>query len=752
MHQRGFSLLELSVILLIIGTMAGGLMVIANKKVEQNKYDITIDRLKLIDKTLTAYSQRGHILPCPASATADVDSANFGVSDNCAGSAPALAGVSVAVDSTGASTAGTADEVWIGAVPTRALSLPDSVMFDGWGDRIRYVVVKSLASSVAEFENFQTTTSGMTAGILIQDGYAHNLTDISKLNVAAYTLISFGKDKVGARPRIAATVPVACPSASTVKSEENCDDDNIFIDTAYNDGNVAATYYDDIMRWRSWYRLAPVEKPELPELIPNLMGVGQAGGCAVNTSAQLVCWGTNQFGTLGLNNKNYAYSIPQATGTAGTGTNFTDWEKVSVNGRSVCGLRNGGELWCWGRNGLNQLGNGVGSGYPCEDSSSSCTEHVVIPTRIGAYSDWVFAVAGGCGIRSNGRAYCWGVCPGDNATPCNGDDSLDNNIINTYVHASKGPVEIKTDATYTASPNTAFTDWVKIRKSAHGGCGLRANGELWCWGLNLAGTVGDGSATLVDPNDAMATGMKRGVVPTVGGCQGNYKDVAGGDGVMCGICRTGEAYCWGSNTSGQLGANIAPYCPTTGTCQVGAIAQVIGSPDPRESIPPYYEGVQFNTTTSSASNPITATAANTYTIGAAYFRTTPVLVSGGYRWSTMVSATGSIGQTVCGVTVDGHAYCWGDNYNESRGTSGPDAKVPTEVYGGYSDWIDYGMGQKFVCGTRSDKKMYCWGDRWYCDLGQGEPGANPATSLAQTLSICADKVNPSPVYGLTLPF
>ena len=732
MHQRGFSLLEMSVVLLIVGSMTGGMLVMANKKVEQNKYDITQDHLQLIDQTLTAYATRGHILPCPASSDAALNSATFGVADNCAAAAPALSGI-IADD------AGTADEVWIGVVPTRALDLPDSVMFDGWGNRIRYAVVKSLASSVDEFENFTTTVSGMTAGLQVKDGYGNSLTSVTGLNVAAYALVSFGKDKVGARPRTGTSIPVACPSSSAVKSEENCDDDSLFIDATYNDGTVAASYFDDLVRWKSWYRIAPVEKPELPPFVPNIISVGQAGGCAVNDQALLMCWGTNQFGTLGQNHKNYAYSIPQPAGTAGTATNFTDWEKVSVAGRTVCGIRNGGELWCWGRNGMAATGNGTGSGYPCNETSG-CAEHVVIPTRIGAASDWVSASPGG-GIRSDGRAYGWGNCPGDNATSCAGDDSFFNNATNTFV--SKVPAEIHTDFT-SATPNATFTDWVDLARGGRGGCGLRANGEIWCWGLNAQGQVGDG--TIDDPIAAPI--QRRGVVPISGGCQGNFSSVYSGGSFSCGICRTGEAYCWGSNTQGQLGAGKAPWCAVSGGCTTSSNQWQSSAPQPDWPVTPYYESIPFNPLTNTTTNPVTQTASSTATIPAGYFYLTPQLVSGGMSWSTLTLA----GETACGITTSGHAYCWGDNSNAVFGAPGNDSNVPKEVAGAYSDWLDVGTGQKEICGSRADKKLYCWGDGWYCDLGAGEPTANPATNMADSVAKCADHSSPNAVYNLTLPF
>ncbi len=72
--------------------------------------------------------------------------------------------------------------------------------------------------------------------------------------------------------------------------------------------------------------------------------------------------------------------------------------------------------------------------------------------------------------------------------------------------------------------------------------GVTATGEAYAWGLNADGELGDGSTT--DSNVPVAV---------VGGL--SFALVTGGANHTCGLTVGGIliAYCWGLNSSGQLG-------------------------------------------------------------------------------------------------------------------------------------------------------------------------------------------------------
>lgn len=74
-------------------------------------------------------------------------------------------------------------------------------------------------------------------------------------------------------------------------------------------------------------------------------------------------------------------------------------------------------------------------------------------------------------------------------------------------------------------------------------CGLAASGAAYCWGLNQNGQLGDGTTT-----------DRASPVAVVGGVTFAALATGGGYGLhSCGLTASGAAYCWGSNSSGQLG-------------------------------------------------------------------------------------------------------------------------------------------------------------------------------------------------------
>jgi alpha-tubulin suppressor-like RCC1 family protein len=72
-------------------------------------------------------------------------------------------------------------------------------------------------------------------------------------------------------------------------------------------------------------------------------------------------------------------------------------------------------------------------------------------------------------------------------------------------------------------------------------CGLTAEGTAYCWGANLAGELG--SATASELYSAVPVKVEA----TVG-----FGAVTGGEHSECALS-DGAAYCWGSNSHGQLG-------------------------------------------------------------------------------------------------------------------------------------------------------------------------------------------------------
>ena len=136
------------------------------------------------------------------------------------------------------------------------------------------------------------------------------------------------------------------------------------------------------------------------------VSAGSAATCAVKQSGTLYCWGKGNFGQVGVGN-NDNQTLPQQVGVhegAAAGL-ATGWTQVSIGEDHACGIKDGGQLYCWGTNDSGQLGL---------SGSNSRTS----PTRVGVGQDyaegWVSVSAAEnftCGRRlvsGDHQLLCWG--------------------------------------------------------------------------------------------------------------------------------------------------------------------------------------------------------------------------------------------------------------------------------------------------------------------------------------------------------
>lgn len=238
------------------------------------------------------------------------------------------------------------------------------------------------------------------------------------------------------------------------------------------------------------------------------VSAGSVHTCAVSVDGHLFCWGDNFYGTLGIG----AVTPPQPLPVEVDGSH-DDWSAVSAGGDHTCGLRDSGHLFCWGLDFFGQLGDGPGG-----DGESP------VPVEVaGGISDWAAVSAGHdhtCALEESGRLFCWGR----NHHGQLGDDSAID---------SDAPVEVAGSA----------TDWVAVSAGVRHTCGLKASGQLFCWGSDSRGRLGNGGATT---DDQLAPAE-------VAGAATDWAEVSAGVSVTCARKTSGRLYCWGSDADGRLG-------------------------------------------------------------------------------------------------------------------------------------------------------------------------------------------------------
>lgn len=204
-----------------------------------------------------------------------------------------------------------------------------------------------------------------------------------------------------------------------------------------------------------------------PDFDPSAVALGQQHSCVVSLTGQLLCWGNNASGQLGLD--------PVTTPSTTTPSQIT----IAPIGDVVAGFehtcaRAGSDLLCWGRNDQGQVGDGTGT-------NTFTPSPVVFPPGTPAVVDVVAAADHTCAIVTGGDVFCWG---GNS----NGELLL--------------PVDEMGNDAFALEPRPIDLGFA-VEQLATGvthTCALSTTGQVLCWGINGDGQIGDGTvADALDP-------------------------------------------------------------------------------------------------------------------------------------------------------------------------------------------------------------------------------------------------------------
>ncbi|MET0154696.1 MAG: type II secretion system protein [Rickettsiales bacterium] len=129
-RARAFSLVELSVVLMIIGVTLIGALDLSINHEESERADVTRTRMARIERALDDYVLTYKRMPCPAASAAKADDPHYGE-----GGAPPTPGAQScpnAVFNDGS--------VYMGMPPVKDLGLSEDDALDGWDRRMFYAV------------------------------------------------------------------------------------------------------------------------------------------------------------------------------------------------------------------------------------------------------------------------------------------------------------------------------------------------------------------------------------------------------------------------------------------------------------------------------------------------------------------------------------------------------------------------------------------------------------------------------------
>ncbi len=395
------------------------------------------------------------------------------------------------------------------------------------------------------------------------------------------------------------------------------------------------------------------------ELGWHFISSGKDHTCAIDSDFIGHCWGLNEFGQLGNGialdtDTAKRFDLSENWGSVDDDTGDLKMGSIDSGTLHSCGLKTDPfdttikTLWCGGINNFGQLGIG---------STANQSAPVQLKGPNTTLEDWQYVSTGhfhSCAITNAGALYCWGR--------------------NSHGQLATGNTANNASNWSLLSPITeGLDDWQMVDAGASHTCGIKNTDELWCWGDNATGQLGNNS-TIDSDTPIMVMNQVDDVA--VGGYTEETGHTAGGH--TCAIKTDGTLWCWGENDTSQLGDQPIPdplHIDYPRENDVHLPKQIIVDAA-AEGFPP-----QFN---------------NSW-----------VSIKAGNRFT-------------CGLQTDQQLYCWGDHTFGQTGIgiiepSSNDIPVPvTSVISprpidGNHDVLDYAVGQNFACAIDSANDLWCWG-------------------------------------------
>jgi alpha-tubulin suppressor-like RCC1 family protein len=355
-----------------------------------------------------------------------------------------------------------------------------------------------------------------------------------------------------------------------------------------------------------------VTQPATPLAI-RPMNVGHYTGCAIQPVGDMWCWGYSAAGVNGDGGANHSRFAPSLV------VGNHSWVAMSGGEFHSCGLTSGGEVYCWGAQGI--LGNGT----------ATITATPVLVAGGHLFTSLAAGSNHTCAVATDGKAYCWGS---------NANSQIGDGAVGGSVRLSPSLV-------------TGGLTFKEVTAGSLYSCGLTPAGAAYCWGNNQFGQLGDGTTTTRDAPTAVAGGL-------------TFTTISAQFNTTCGLTAAGAAYCWGQNNVGQVGDN------TTGTNRL-VPTQVAGG----LVFASLTVGADHGCGLLASKAAYCWGGNNSGQLGLGSTGGThasPAVVSGGLQFRSLAAST----LYTCGIATDNKAYCWGAN---NFGQLGNATNTPTSAPG-----------------------------------------------------------------------
>lgn len=356
-----------------------------------------------------------------------------------------------------------------------------------------------------------------------------------------------------------------------------------------------------------------------------------------------------------------------AASQSGTALRFVS---ITTGRQFTCAADDAAQAWCWGSNRFGQLGLGD-------------TLDRFVPTALQHSEPFVRISAGdshACAVDSLAALHCWG-------------DNRDFALGDTAIRVRARPGTVPVSGVRQVALGALFT------------CVTDSADRPFCWGSDRHGENADGDADL---------GPRATPREIVGGHR--FSALAAGRGHACGLTVRGAAWCWGDG--GALGDGGLTDRPVPVEVLGGHAFTAITA---GESVTCAIEsdgsawcwGIAFDGQLGQGSVP----SPNTFL---------PVPVYGGIKFKALAAGR----HRVCGLDLDGAAWCWGSNYNGGLGDNSSVSQPGPVRVAGDDRYTAIAAGDYHTCALDAQGTAWCWGEnsdaRGGGALGDGTVRSRPA--------------------------
>jgi alpha-tubulin suppressor-like RCC1 family protein len=353
---------------------------------------------------------------------------------------------------------------------------------------------------------------------------------------------------------------------------------------------------------------------------------GEWHALAIDHNGRVWSWGYNNYGQLGNNDTPNKYTPVSILGNKKTFCNITGGFGITT------GIDNHNQVWSWGDNSLGQLGDNT--------VINQCTPVLIagVPKSFCKIANGLYHTTG---IDNYGQVWSWG----DNSSGQLGD----NTVINQCT-----PVLIA------GAPKS----FCKIENGDYHSIAIDKYGQVWGWGGNGYGQLGDNSITYYSTPVAIQGSPKL------------FCSIHGGVGYSIGIDNSGQVWGWGRNDVGQLGDNTGDN------------------------------------------------------------KCTPVSIHGVKRTFCTISAGSSHSS---GIDNNGQLWVWGENGNGQFGDgSTTNQCTPVSIHGVKKTFCQISNGYYHTIGLDNYGQVWGWGNNLYGELGNNSniPQCTPISILGVKKTFC----------------